>query len=274
MTTPDTIPTNATQQWIKVSDLSTDPRVNTRPINQRRVKAMAAKFDPDAIGVILVSHRADGDNIILDGQHRWALMYEVGWDDQSLPSLVHEGLTLADEARIFRIMNQARSKPRPLDMYFARLTEGDPDVLAIQQVLDARNLAVRVGPQNRTVVAVKSLIDVQEHLGSTILAHALEVLENAWGDDPNAFQGDCLIAVSCILHRYPQIDRHRFATCLSGTTPTVLIGKARMLKDTLSMQNIAFNSLPLCMVNIYNARLRVNPLPEWEVRNSKAVWAK
>lgn len=274
MTATDTIPTNATQQWIKVTDLSTDPRVNTRPVNTRRVKQMAAKFDPDAIGVILVSRRADGDHIILDGQHRWALMYEVGWEDQSLPSLVHENLSLADEARIFRIMNQARSKPRPIDMYYARLTEGDPDALAIQQVLEARNLAVRSGPQNRTVVAVKALIDVQEHLGSTTLAHALELLEHAWGDDPNAFQGDCLIAVSCILNRYPQVDRNRFSNLLSGTSPTALIGKARMLKDSLSMQNIAFNSLPFCMVNIYNSRLRVNPLPEWEVRNSKAVWAK
>lgn len=57
----------------------TDSRVNTRPIDHAWVtKKLRAGFDPDRIGVPIVSVRDDGIMVWLDGQNRGALCKKAG----------------------------------------------------------------------------------------------------------------------------------------------------------------------------------------------------
>src|SRR4051812_31723657 len=98
-----------TPHWIRASRLAVDASYQ-RPRNERKIRKIANNFDPDALGVLYVSKRADGTYVILDGQQRHAALIEMGWQDQQVPCHVYTGLSVADEARLFGEYNELRTR--------------------------------------------------------------------------------------------------------------------------------------------------------------------
>src|SRR5215470_2943638 len=92
-------------EWLRISELHFDPRIN-RTVKPSRVKTIVGEFDSDALGIIFVSKRAEGDYLVVDGQHRILALKEMGWGDQRVQCKVYPNLSLAQEAaRTLRLNN-------------------------------------------------------------------------------------------------------------------------------------------------------------------------
>ena len=133
-------------EWIEADNLVVDMTYQ-RTQERGKVYRIATNFDPDAFGVLIVSRRKDGTEVLIDGGHRVAAIRDLGWEDQKLPAVVHTGLSLEEEAKIFTLTNRDRTKPTPRDMFRADVASKQPEALEIQAVFDKHGLELT----NRTV---------------------------------------------------------------------------------------------------------------------------
>lgn len=156
------------------SSLVRDERVQ-RSIVDKRVRDIAKDLRFEGIGVVTVSRRKDGKCYILDGQHRVLALIEAGHGDFKVTCRVMEGLTLAQEAALFRLLNNTR-RPGAMDDYLKGIVEGDPECLAINAILKRNDLKVSMGAMNGTIScvdAIRKVYRAREGAGPAALGFAL-----------------------------------------------------------------------------------------------------
>lgn len=86
---------------IRADHLMIDPAVQRMP-DARRISKIASEWDDDAVGIITVSLRDNGEIAVIDGQTRYmALLERKGADTTaSLRCDVYEGLSQEEEAAL------------------------------------------------------------------------------------------------------------------------------------------------------------------------------
>lgn len=256
------------QTWVAVDKMFVDPAYQ-RVVEMDRVRGMANNFNPDAIGVVYVSKRTTGQFAgmysIFDGQHRWELMKMMGWTDQKMPALVFEGLSLEQEATLFRVYNQERTRPKPLALFKARVTEGDPDAVSLARVLDNLGLSYDSYANTKGIRAIDTIAKVQAACGLTVVRRALTAMTQAWGHDADSLNGEVFKGVALLLFVYGgNVDVANLANKLKDHGPKQILARARQMKDIMPEWQAA-SCMASVVVNIYNYRLRENSrLASWE----------
>ncbi len=262
----------STTEWIPLADLDRDPAVNTRPVDHGWVTQRVAVFDPNALGTLSVSVRTDGTTIILDGQNRAELCRRAGWGDQRVLCRIYTGLTLQQEAGLFRALNDNR-RVRTIYKFLARVTEGELGAVAINTVVQQLGWKIsdQAGPTHITAVVSLERIYVGDRrqnkgvpdLGAVVTT--LNVVTEAWGHRSEAVNGQVLIGVGQVIGRYgeaiavPELVK-RLSTYPGG--PTGLLGDARGLQRYQG--GSVANSISDVIVKRYNERRRTNKLPDWQ----------
>lgn len=256
---------HGTPRYLRVSNLTTDPRYE-RPLNMAQVKKIAEEFDPDAVGMIYVSERSDGTCVILDGQHRAKALVRMGWEDQMVPCFVYKNMTVEDEARVFRIINEGRRRLNAFDLFRARVTEGDRYAKDINNLLQMEGLRPGTGPGGNTVAAMSALQKVYARSGRDIFRSTLHICRNTWGTaDNKGLQSPILLGVALVLAEYgPLIDADTFVKRLATVTPGAWVARARVVKESLG--GTMETCMAVAMVNLYNERRRTSRLPDWHSR--------
>lgn len=244
---------------LKVSECVVDPRVQ-RVLDPRRVRAIAGDFDPDSVGVVTVSRRDNGTYVVVDGQHRLAAMRTLGFEDQEVQAQVYSGLTLAQEAQLFRKLNNTQSVPL-MDKFRVSLTEGDPVSVAMMAILDRHDIVLGSAPEHFSAVAVGRRL---YGLGSHVFETALVVVRAAWGAGRFAMDGRIIEGVGMVVHRYGEalaigelVDRLK----IFPGGPGALIGQARGLRDVLSVK--LAEAMAETIVGVYNRKRSTSALPPW-----------
>lgn len=269
---------NQSLEWLKASDLRVDPRYQ-RPLDMKRVRKMARVFNADAFGVLYVSKRADGGYWLIDGQHRQALLHEIGWGDQTAACMVFSGLTLEAEAEIF-ILSNSGSQPNALAKFKAALTQQEPQAVEIDRIVRRCGLQVGAGGNQRTLQAVAALRRAYDKGGSFMLERTLRCILDAWGSDSSNFQADLILGLTLFQKRYNRdqpIDMAKLATQIAKTTPNDLLARARARRPSGS-GSIWATEIPDLLVTHYNKSFRgagaeARKLPRWEPRtNVREIW--
>jgi hypothetical protein len=270
MVSSDGTPGSESIEWVSISSISTDRRVNTRPVDVAWVDQKLAKgFNPDGIGIPIVSHRDNGTYIWLDGQNRGELMRRAGWGDQKIQCRVFYGLTLAQEAQLFLVHNDNR-RVTALSKFLARVTAEDTTAVTIVQVASRVGWKVGEAGADGVISAVAALEKVfrmdqkEEHPGGDILELTLRVVTEAWGYKSDAVDGRILYGIGALLNRFgDSVNRAALIKKLAEfpAGPSGVLGKAR------GMQSFQGGTVVHCVaeviVNAYNARRRTNVLPDW-----------
>lgn len=267
--------TKVTAEWLPVASLVS---LHFRPTSKTKVRAIAAEFDPDALGVLYISRRDDGTNYVLDGDNRIEALRTMGWVDQRVPTHVYHGLTQAREAELFVEFNQKRTKPKPVDIFQAQVKANDEQALAITKVLATRGLVVSIHKTHGNVMAVQALQTVFNSAGGRVLGEVLDIASNAWGKGHQSFQADILWGIGVILARYgKRVNPTRLSKRLARYEPGTIVTQARMLKqaehggqaDNRSGSYVARNIL-----NVYNSGLRNESKLTWDQsRSGPMYWA-
>ena len=260
-------PAEVKTDWLLVSDLKVD-HAYQRALKSHRVKEIVAAFDPDLLGVLLVSQRSNGSCFLLDGQTRHAALLEMGWDDQRVPCLVYTGLSRKDEARIFVGANVTAIKPSPTAIFKGKLAAGDPGTVAIYDI--ARSFGylenLRGDFKDGMITSPTALQAIFLFGGPDLLTHTLAVCSAAW---PKQHIGSPVLkALGAFLAQYgPALSNERLVSVLARTTPDVIFSRAKQLGlATRSHRNTS--QIVQIFVADYNVKLRHGRLIYNEVRDS------
>lgn len=217
---------------IKPSDTTVDPEYQ-RDFEEARAKVIAKDFSWDLFGVPVLSKRADGRLVRIDGQHRMASAIIAGHGAVPVLCEVHEGLSVPEEAALFLRLNGARTAVRVLDKFKARVVAKEPVAVDITAILKSLGLKVVKSSQRRGVQAVKA-VETVYHVGN--LRETMYVLTE-WGDGEHRTYEDKLVrAVSSFLLEYPSVDLDEVASRLRKHAPGKVMAKIGYAMESFDLQ--------------------------------------
>lgn len=218
----------------QATSLIRDERVQ-RALRPVRVKDIAAKLAPDSIGVITVSKRDDG-LVILDGQHRVQALIDCGIGDTTVTCRVFHGLTLAEEAGLFRRLNNT-SKTTAIEDLMKGIVEGDPECVAISKIAERQGLRIALQTGDGFIScagAMRKTFRSGGEAGPAALGFALHVATAAWGTASDSVDGHLVTGLGMLYLRYgEELDRSALIRKLSkhkGGGPG-LLGQAKALRS-------------------------------------------
>lgn len=246
---------------LAVSTLMVDPRVQ-RPLDKRRVTKIAEALNFDALGVITVSRRDNGDNAVIDGQHRVEALREAGHGSMAVTCRVFKGLGLPEEAAMFRLLNNT-AKPQYIDQFRVRVIEGDENAVAIARIITRHGWKIDMQTGSNTFAAVAALERIY-NLDDISAERALVTVTRAWGHESNAGDGRIVEGVGLVHVRYGDaVETDDLIDRLSKVPggPGALLGRARGLKDLIG--STVPRAVAEITVELYNARRRTKALPPW-----------
>lgn len=202
---------------VAISDLKIDPQAQ-RTLNEGRAQRIADNLVPEAVGLIIVSQRDNGDMYIVDGQHRCRACQLAGMD--RVKTEIHHGLTLDQEAILFLIKNRESHKPRPIDEYHVGLTGGVPLFVDTDRVLKKHGLSLGSTSTNG-VGAVSGVLRITERFGAPILDRTLWVAEESFGRSAETWDGMFLGGLGQFLGRWGDVvnDKELARKILAMGTP-------------------------------------------------------
>jgi hypothetical protein len=244
----------------KPCSIGVDTRVQ-RELDQARVRELVRNWDDNALDVPKVSQRAGGECIWLDGQHRGAALIQMGRGEVSIECLVYRGLSLQEEAALFRRLNNSK-RLSPIDLYRVALTEKDATAWKCQMLLDAVRLEVGQGRKN-SFTAVNTLWRMVER-DAVSAERALTLLTLAWGPVREAVEGRLLQGVGDWMLRHGEsVVIKAFGDKVAKTTgtPGAFLGQAKALSQMLNIS--VPDAVADKLTNVYNHNRRTGLLPAW-----------
>jgi len=201
------------------------PRVYQRELREHLVRRIIRQFDPDLLGLLVVVRDGEGRLWILDGQHRWLVLVELGYRT-ALCEVLH-GVPLSRQAQIFSGRNSSRIAPHPRDAFRADYVANDRQVVAIVDILDRhgyqRPFGVSKASANR-FVCVSALREVH---GWGLLEAAVALIREAWPADELATQAPVLVGLAATLRLYPQVTPRELARKLARHSADEVLRLAR-----------------------------------------------
>lgn len=264
--------------FVALKNLSVDYSYQ-RPLNETRVADLARAFDPDALGLIVVSLRADGKFFIIDGQHRVAAARQMlGDDNQLIECEVLRGLSRSEEAVAFKQRND-RLGMSAVDKFLSGLAGKEPQTVAIAGIVEQCGFKVDRQKRDGLIPAVgalvlvytgfrggkaaqsKSIINGSDRAVPDLLRSTLKLIRNAWGDSKDGVNGSVIEGVGRFLAaRQRVVELPELASKLAQFPggPLALIGKARGLAN-LQGGTVASNVAEV-IVDTYNKSRRVGKI--------------
>jgi len=248
---------------------SVDIRVQ-RKLDEKRAQAMADELQPQALGLLIASERIDGHTYVIDGRHRMAACRLANYQGL-LATRVFTGLTLQEEARLFRTHNQMRPVSS-VERFKVRVTEEEPAAVAINKVLSAYGLHVENGNNTSlgTISAIATLEKVFMGAGiraegeyPDLLDKVIRTLHRSYGDknDRATYSRALMEGLGIFIATFgKRIEFERLEYALQGQVPRQITVQARTLKDAKG------GNLGVCAAEVlhkhYNHRFK-NKLPEF-----------
>lgn len=246
---------------LAVSELIVDPDVQ-RSLDNARVSKIADALSLDALGTVTVSHRKNGTYHIIDGQHRVAAVRLAGGENDKVMCRVFDGLTLAEEAEMFRLLNNT-AKPQAIDLFRVRVVEGDPAALEIVAILREHGWKIAQQTHGGAIAAVAAMERIYRR-DPNALSRAVSTVARAWGHDTPANDGRLIEGIGLVYARYgAAVDVSdvvpRLASFAGG--PGAFLGKAKGLSQLIGCQQP--QAVAEILVEVYNRSRRTRALQPW-----------
>jgi hypothetical protein len=256
---------------VEIGNLKID-RAYQRDANQRRVDLIARKYDMALAGAIEVSRRDNGEEYVMDGWHRCLAANQSG--ETEMLAHVHIGLSQAQEAHIFRMMNKTRLPIKPLEEFKSGLVEGAADLLDIDSIVRSLGGTIATTQSSASgIVAIKSVEFVYRQHGPDGLRRSLALIRDAYGSlDHEQVQAPYIKGFSAFVERYsesginPVYKRPRLVRRLKEVGPLTLMQQANLMHGI--HKGSMWLNLARSITPIYNAGLaHQHRLPEFDSRN-------
>lgn len=169
---------------VPLADLKVDHAFQ-RELNEGWVGYLYDNYQPEALGTMVVSLRADGSLVALDGQHRIAMLRRRQGDHLDVPRTVKaevfEGLSLDQEATLFLKRND-RKAVGTIDQWKARIVAGDSVACRVDAILRAHGACWDTNNHHGYTCVV--MLEKAHQWG--VLDSTIGILEGAWPNGEHA----------------------------------------------------------------------------------------
>jgi hypothetical protein len=259
---------------LHAKEFSVDLRVQ-RQLNQGRAEEMAEDFQPEALGLLVASLRADGHTYIVDGQHRMVAARLAKYDGL-LDTKLFTDLTLQEEAALFLALNKGRAI-QAIDKFKARVTQGEPQACSINKVLRAYDLHVDwANNQSLNVIsAIGTLEKVYSGCGvrdegahPDLVDKVIRTLHRAYDGanlDRSTYSRTMLEGLGVFVATFgKRINYDRLVSVLQGTVPRQIVAQTRTLRDAKVTRAGSLGQNAAEVIHrLYNARGWKDKLPQF-----------
>lgn len=246
---------------LTVAELIVDPNVQ-RSLDRARAARIADELDMNAIGVITVSRRPNGTYHVVDGQHRVEAIRLAGGDGERVQCRIFEGLTVMEEAHLFRLLNNT-TRLMAIDKFKVRVVEGEPVAVFISDALARHGWKVELQSAGQSFSAVAAAERIYNR-DKDAVERTISTITRAWGHTNAGVDGRIFEGLGLVFARYGSaVDDsdlvERLARYAGG--PARLLGNARGMKDLLRVTVVA--GVAEVIVELYNVRRKTRALPPW-----------
>lgn len=149
---------------------------------------------------------------IIDGQHRYNAALARG-DIDELPCVVISQRVMTDQAKSFIAINEDRVPLHLLHKYQAMIMAGDPDALALQEILKKCNITIashaftNVEMPPRCTMAIGSLLKMMSDFTEKQMIWALTIIPDTYGDKPGMLTANLIKVMAKFIKEIPDAKR-------------------------------------------------------------------
>lgn len=241
-----------------------------RHYNPAKVDRMVKEFDPDAMGVLLVSRRADGSYFLMDGGHRKEVAIRRFGPDVLVECKVYEELDWDREAFVFFKVNSERGPVTTFLRYRAAYEGNETEVRQIAGVLDKLGIQYpwwtrgKSDAHPNTIYCWVTLQQIYRREDLSYLTSLLRLIQETWEGEGEAFHGLMVKAMDHLVRCHGDDeawDEDEFVRKLRPHHPYQLRRAAEIM-----MSRTPHLRLAEAMHAVYNKAKRVNRLDDFRQR--------
>jgi len=233
-----------------------------RELSPARIKKLTANFNLDAVGTIhVVDYPIDGKEAywIIDGQHRWRSLMDLGLGEWEVDVKVHLGVKTDAEASALFLQLNDRLSVKPFDKFKNRLQAREDAAVAINDIVTKYGMRVASSTADGCIVGIAALEKTYRLDDGKALDKTLATSTGAWGR--RTFDAKLIEGIGLVYARFDgTIEQPAMVKKLAkykGGAPA-LIGDARGLMEYL--KGSLARSIAECVIGIYNSGRRVGRL--------------
>jgi hypothetical protein len=212
------------QTMLPVDQIMVDDRYQ-HSVNEKWVGTIVRDFDPHLFVPINVAKRDDGTYYAVDGHQRLRAAKVMGL--KKIPCVLHDGITVQDEARVFVGLHMQRRNPAPVERFKARVFQGDKIAVAVQGVITECGFTVGKNGDG-AIKAITAAEKAYRELGAEVLREALQVLSDAWYGEKDATLAPMISGMARFIAQYGDRFELRHVDRLRNTVPGAVIAAARI----------------------------------------------
>ena len=218
--------TSAYQEMMINSKLLEVPRGSyQRELNIKRVRKIAARFDPRLVNPPKVSYR-NGHYYVFDGQHTIAVLKLLnGGKDLMIRCIVYTGMTESEEALLFAQQTGESAKLTPGDRMRAMIYGGDPECMAFLKATESVGLNLDYAQRRGKlrIGCIGTAFEEFKRVGADLYKEALSLIVAAWHGDPESLRAETIQSVIRFIELYrDEYDPRRLVTRLLKTDPLTI----------------------------------------------------
>lgn len=247
-------------EWVPIDQISVDSNYQ-REIKPRLVEKILARFSWSKFGAVVLSRQEDGSFTIVEGQHRWKAA-SLHPHIEAVPAVIVSHKDVAAEADSFLAINRDRMAVTSVEQYWAGLTAGDDNAIAISKVLQSAGCDVvpAQGHYRPNLTNSISAIDrCLKRYGHGATRRALLVIRAAWPNDEKSLRGTLITALARIIRANDKaIQEPDMVAALRKESFAQLTAHAEAFRKLSG--GSSETALSKALVEIYNKGKRTNTI--------------
>lgn len=227
---------------VGIKDLVVYPEVQRPAPSRKSVQDIIDDFDESSLATIHVNVRKDGTYSLVDGQRRVMALRFMGHENYRCNAMVYQGLTVAQEARLFRKLNKSR-QVSAYDQFDKGVTERDSKCLGIDTIVRLHGWTpARTGVAVGAVHCVHVLSKVWDmDQSGKLLDRTVGLLTRIFGITTNTLAASLVEGMALFLSANDDIDEtilvSKINACFTGPNPIVTQARSRREMERGSLAN-------------------------------------
>lgn len=208
-----------------------------RPTTPAHIKRITEAFDPNLVGVLMVSPMGKSGYWVWDGQHRLEVLRKLGYTEWYA---IVTDRSPKEQAMDFIAANTNKIRVSAVDKHRASVYTKDPRALMVDKAVEAAGCHVEKSG-DWSVPAITACYSAYDSWDYKNLTDTLDILCRVWGASPKGRAAALIGGVSRfvvsmeIQTGFTKVDKQMLVDAIesTGLTPGAFVGKANGMFDQL-----------------------------------------